>query len=489
MNLVACPRCGSQFDVSTFAPGSTFQCGACRNILQVPMPAAPAAPVAPVAPVAPAAPVARAAPVAPSAPAAAPAASSRRKTAVDPRRAGGGAAKATSGRAKRIREQREESGDRKKNPLPLVAAGIAALGLGIFLVVRIRGGGDQPSEETGKETIALTRGESGTSGSPGNKGSGSGEAPGKEWKDFSDTEKLAVIQTKIKDAARAPQAAKSAVEWLEERGLKEDAKRALEAGLEKFPRDPELNRKAGRKDRTADVRTVAEDQDLLFAVENSEALDRITALQRKMQGDAGAGWLDEAASKQLDRDIAEVKADFAKMTDPVYQRSHQEFTNVKFNGAFTGLEFSFESYRPYVIFAELPGEGREDVAKGVVDATGAALQFVYRRWLSFMKDDLGMQPKPLEDQNDDRLKVFVFKSRESFDAWHARNKFDNPGPSTAAYYQHGRDRMILMHLDSFDEGVIMHEATHQIIHYFSRYFCQLDDDAINEKEGKPKEEV
>ena len=36
MNLVACPRCGAQIDVSSFAPGSSFVCGACQNTLQVP---------------------------------------------------------------------------------------------------------------------------------------------------------------------------------------------------------------------------------------------------------------------------------------------------------------------------------------------------------------------------------------------------------------------------------------------------------------------
>jgi hypothetical protein len=36
MKLVTCPKCQSQFDVASMAAGSTFVCGKCRNVMQVP---------------------------------------------------------------------------------------------------------------------------------------------------------------------------------------------------------------------------------------------------------------------------------------------------------------------------------------------------------------------------------------------------------------------------------------------------------------------
>ena len=38
---VACPSCGAELDVSTFAPGAHFRCGACRLELVAPPAAAP----------------------------------------------------------------------------------------------------------------------------------------------------------------------------------------------------------------------------------------------------------------------------------------------------------------------------------------------------------------------------------------------------------------------------------------------------------------
>ncbi len=36
MRLISCPKCTSQFDVATMTPGTSFVCGQCRNVLQVP---------------------------------------------------------------------------------------------------------------------------------------------------------------------------------------------------------------------------------------------------------------------------------------------------------------------------------------------------------------------------------------------------------------------------------------------------------------------
>ncbi len=166
MNLVACPKCGSRFDVSTLQPGSTFVCGSCKNVLQVPrqpVPGPAATPQAPVRPKAPqrgapgraapgrAAPKAPTRPGLPRKPAATPRVDPRRAggatstnmpaTGVKPARAGGGgrvaraaaggAAGGSGGRGRQSR--RAPASEKPKNSaMPLILGGV---GLGVVAIV------------------------------------------------------------------------------------------------------------------------------------------------------------------------------------------------------------------------------------------------------------------------------------------------------------------------------------------------------------------
>ena len=50
MRLISCPKCQSQFDVSAMTPGTSFTCGKCRNVLEVPAAGPVVQPVQPAAP-------------------------------------------------------------------------------------------------------------------------------------------------------------------------------------------------------------------------------------------------------------------------------------------------------------------------------------------------------------------------------------------------------------------------------------------------------
>lgn len=498
MNLVACPRCSAQMDVSAFQAGTKFQCGGCGNILEVP--AAPAAPpvVKPVAkPVAQpvAKPVAKpvpkpaaprpAAPAAPPAPPSPPPAMLQKKPAVDPRRAGGAAPAApAAGRAERIRKQRGEGGEpAKKNPLPLVLAavgGLVLVGGGIAFLMKGRGG-DGEKESAKAPTPAL------------GPGGGKKAEPPKEktFEELPKSEQIALVDQKVKDAVKSATATKDSYEWLVAKGFREDAQKALRSGFSAFPTDPWITSTLGLRDRAEDIRAAANDDELTMELpEETPELKYLLGLSDRLKKDGKTGgWLKEDESKELDRSLGVLREMLQAAKDPVEARSRQEYTNIKGGGRFSGMDFAFKSYRPYVIFAEAPGPDRMARAEETVDRTGKAVQFIYNKWLSFMKDELKLDPPRLEDLKDDRLKIFVFKSRESFDAWHVRNRERAPEGSIAAYYEPGGDRMIIMHLDAFDPGTIMHEATHQIIHYYARWFCQKEDDEIAKKEGTPVEKV
>jgi hypothetical protein len=499
MQLVACPRCGAQFDVSAFAPGTKFVCGACKNMLQVPA-AAPAAPV--VAPVVAPAPPSPAA--APRAPARAPSAAAARKEeaptpealsrkpAVDRRRAGDAAPAqaAPSGRAGRLRAQRAAASEGKgrKNPLPLVLGGVGVLALvGVGIAFALGGKGDGASSATadggGAEPLAPGKGGASAKGEP-------AKPVEKTWEDLGPSERLALAELKKKEGLASAAAVREAHAWLESKGLAGDAQSFLGTARGKFPEDAWILGKLGLVDRSDDIRKAATDEEVLFAVsaENPD-LQMLQTLHDRLRKEKSAGWLSKEDAEKFDRAVASLREQVGRMSDPIYQRTNQEYQNLKNNPAFTGVEFSFEAFRPYTVFVELPGAERRELADRVVKATGTVLSFVYERWLRFMKEDLGLEVPRMEDLNDERFKVFVFKSRESFDAWHTRNGVPTMGPSIAAYYQHGRDRMIVMHLDAFSPGTIMHEGTHQLIHFYARHFCQKDDDARAEKAGEPKEKV
>jgi hypothetical protein len=470
MNLVSCPKCSAQFDVSTFEPGSTFVCGACKNTLQVPAAKGKSPGVG-------LPPGARRVPGDPAAPS-----TIAKKPGMDRRRAGDAAGEAkVEGRAERIRRQRESAegeGGKKKNPLPLVAAAIGAVALvggGIFMM----SGAKEKPKDAGAETAPAP--------GPAKPAVATGE---RTYEQMSATDRLAILEQRKKEGLRSAAALKESHAWLLSKGLQQDAKALLDAGRKAFPEDPWIGATLGLVDRGADIRKAAGDEVLTDSVpEDDPDLKFLMELQDRIRKDKQAAWIPKADSDRLDAVLAVLKEKASKASDPVYQSTKREYDNVRLNAAFSGMDFSFESFRPYVIFVERPGPDRKEEADRITQGTGKVLTFLYARWLQFMKEDLKLDPPRLEDQGDARLRVFVFKSRKSFDEWHVKNGIPSPGDSVAAYYQHGHDKMILMHLDYYDAGTIMHEATHQIIHWYARWFTQQDDDAVAKKEGKAIEKV
>jgi hypothetical protein len=298
------------------------------------------------------------------------------------------------------------------------------------------------------------------------------------------------VQQKKKDAMRTAEGVKELHGWMVSKGLTEDAATLLKEGRGAFPNDPWLNEQMGLKNRAADIRKAASDDEVLLAVsEDDPDLLYVRELETRISKTPAAAWLSKEDSTKFDLAMVALNDAVTKMSDPVYQRTKQEFDNLRLNPAFIGMNFAFESFRPYVIFAESTSAEQKAFAEQVVQKTGESLTFAYGNWTRFMKEDLKLDPPPLEKVNDARLKLFVFRNRESFDQWHSRNQFANPGTSVAAYYSPGGNQFIFMHLNAFDRHVIMHEGTHQLIHFYARYFCEQDDNEIARKDGSPPERV
>jgi hypothetical protein len=386
------------------------------------------------------------------------------------------------GRAERLRRQWAVGGDgaKKKSPLPLVLAGVGVLALlGAGTAVLLGGGDKTPQKppETGP-------------GAGGGAAKKEKPAAEKTFEELDAAQRVAYLDAKRKEAAAGGEATKEVVGWMRSKGLSEDAQHLLDEGKKAFPSDPWINSELGFVNRIAEVKKFLDDDMLMEIADDDPDMVFIRGLHDRAKADKNAAWMPKADSEKLDKSMAALKVALAELQDPVKARTVSELKQMKGNPAFTDLTFAANgNYRPYVLFAEAPSEERMKEAESTVARTGRSLTFIYGRWLEFMKDELKMDPPRMEDLKDERLKVFVFKSRESFDAWHTRNQMQNPGSSTAAYYEHGRDRMILMHLDAFDPSVIMHEGTHQIIHFYAHYFCEQADRAEAKKNGDMFEPV
>ncbi len=473
MSLVPCPGCGSQFDVSTFKPGTSFRCGACNGLVQVPGGGAPVA-----------------APVPAPAPVAAPKAAAPKAPAVDPRRAGSAPAKqGPAGRAERIRQQRAE-GETKKNPLPMVLGGVAVLilvGVGAALAMKGSGEGAAAGGGTGTQPLGPPTAGEATKGGP---------EPAKpqtledRFDSMSETDRLAAVETLISRAKRNAFDVQKGHDFLTAKGRPEDARRVLDAGRAAFPRDEWIHGKLGIEDLLPEVKKVVDDEEIQFNV-SGEQMAELTGFVDAAKKDRDASFVLPERAAELRRKIEEVKALSRRMDDPVYQRTIQTFNNVKNSPLFTGMDFAFKDARPYVVFIESPGSdpAAKERADRVADLAGRVLQCTYRNFRTFLKDRLGLDAPPAEELNDHRFKVFMFKSRESWNSWHDRSNLSNPGGFAAAYYQPAPEQYIIMDADHDEVDTVVHEGTHQLVHFYMRHFVQADDDRIADEKKEPREEV
>jgi len=418
---------------------------------------------------------------------------------VDSRRAGGAVPAAPpAGRAERIRQQREAA-PKGKNPLPLVASLVGILAIGGAVAYALSRGGD----EQGKRTPApLDPARGGGGGTAGKGGAGGPETEGapKPFAAMTPADQTAYVESRVSRAKSSPSAAREAHDELKRLGREADAKRAMEAGHEAFPEDAEISKALGLRDKGAEIRKVVDDEVTEDRCADLEAFKGLKRLHARILKNPGAAWVDEATAKQLDEWVQACQKEMEYLQDPGNAKTRQLYGNIKNDSRFTGMDFSTADARPYVLFAETPSAARKEQTDALVAHRGKVLQCLQRRFVQFLREEVGIKDAPpLAEINDARLRGFVFKDRESYDAWHVRLGSRSPS-FAAAYYDPSATQMIYMYAglgrsgipgDKQDEdvNVTFHEGTHQIIHFYARYFTQQEDDAIADKEGKRREEV
>lgn len=453
MRTLDCGGCGATLDVTELAPGTVFSCGSCGASLTAGgEAAAPAAPAAPVK-------AARR----PSA------AASRAPAAARPSRRAGAAAGGGAAAAK----------PKSKGPLLLAAAGgVILLGGGVALLAGGGGGGEPAGEGPGAAPPAALSPEPAKEPEPAKPPEPPPSPEEAAWRAATtEVARLEWLSGALASGKEAPDRAKALHAFVEGKGRKDLARRVLDARLDAEPGCPWANGLLGRTDmgealRAAEAREGMGD---LGTEEAKRILDRVRSGRTWVGGDERPG---------VEKDLAAVKADLDRRSDPWWKEATAVLRVVEnhpaFHPRFTPV--LHEAVPPYLVIAQLQQDERAHATVNVLSNHRKFFHCLTKEFLELMGE--AELPTPtLGEMGNPVLKAFVFKDRNAFDRWH----WDQRWPKDAlqgvrAYYAWGSSQFMMMYdtgaptaTQDEDTCTAFHEATHQLVHYYRRYYLTLED--------------
>jgi len=503
MNLVACPKCGSRFDVSTLQPGSTFVCGSCKNVLQVPrQPVAGASP----APQAPARPVQqkRAAPGRASAPRAParPGLPGKKQAAprVDPRRAGGatstnlpamggkpgrpagrpargaaGAAAAGGGRGGRPSRRGAPAGPAKKSAMPLILGGVG-LGLVAIVVVLVI------VFTSGSDPVNPVAGTGGNQAQPGNQ----------EPRQPTAAEKIKALEGQLFQAAERKDKVGIQAVYTQARsmGLSGVARKAADAALDIDPNLDWANLEVGNRNLKEIFDKIPVD-DILDTYGNAE-YEALLEEQEYAESSWGTPEKVEELSKLLDA----VLTHHNKLkNDRMYLDEYVIRLNVMRDPVYKNYQFRVQAKNPYIMFVEFEADkdgGQSNAQKK--RAAGAAkivernLTLLHTLYTQFMSDYKVAFKLPeisdLEQPSMRMLKLWTFSSHASFMKYQKDIRMPIPA-GVGAYYRPANQWITLFeqpgsassgaaNKSDFNTNKVVHEGFHQLMHTFTKVILERE---------------
>ena len=172
-------------------------------------------------------------------------------------------------------------------------------------------------------------------------------------------------------------------------------------------------------------------------------------------------------------------------SDPIRRRTLKEEAWFRTNFAEDGETIRFQHRRPFLIAEVLPA-GREADTPDTVRLYARVLAGVLETVPRIFREGASVELPPLQSLGDERLRWIVFPSRERFDRWH--RAMGRPVPGTA-YFERGSDGLVVTHADDLDPRNIAWLAASQSIARWKRHFCEIDDDAMADAKGLPREPV
>ena len=495
--LQACPQCGAQFDVSSFARGQQFRCGACGALIVAHAEAAPAAASGrvPGSRVPGGAPAARPAAAAASSVAAArsprgPQYQPLQRGPQEPARTAQAPRPAAEERSSRERPRRERP-EKKGPPMALIAGGGAALVLVVVLIF-VLGGKDKPTGPSGG-------GGGGTSLSGG--GGGNASLPAKPPEPEKET--LAVVKADMK--RNPPQKDAQYKAYIER--LKRLGKEGDEALKELYEEYIETPIGADNAEARSALGYVKFDYQVPEAITQKKGHPFVAAVEEY----AKKKWLDDEVDIKLAAEAKKQTEEHANrlLTDRVYRAGDSIQANLLQKKGFGEYNFAVRWAAPHLIcytskdslsdFDLVKITDKKERRKRLAELAEKRAKWepilnekekiysqLYIEFNKKFKDACGLGDLAAEYGGRPDYKpsvrsfadgcpaiIWIFDNKDSWSEYHKKQNIDIP--SFAAGYFNGETEFVYLY-DEGNEGDArifeiaknLHEGTHQLHHFFAR---------------------
>ena len=249
-----------------------------------------------------------------------------------------------------------------------------------------------------------------------------------------------------------------------------------EARTDAEPGSAWANGALGRADMGEALRAVASDKEAasLSSPEGKRIIDRVQA---------GRTWVAAADRPGVEADLAVAREELKKLSDPWWKEAMAELAARRGDPAFQRFSpLDYVAWPPYLVIAQVQDDASAHSTKNVLDNHSKFFQCLTGEFLRIM-GEAGLPQATLKEMGNPLLKAFVFRNRSSFDRWHWDQGGSKDGlKGVRAYYAWGGSRYMMMYdtgaptaTQDDDTCTAFHEATHQLVHYYRRYYLTLED--------------
>jgi hypothetical protein len=282
------------------------------------------------------------------------------------------------------------------------------------------------------------------------------------------------VEERLPASRESAEKSKALREFLAGKGRSDLAARVVEARLSAAPDDAWANGVLGRTDCRKALEEIAAAPGLAkFPIPESVRL-------AERLGE-GRTWIGPGRERDaLESDLKAVRDHVEKMKDPWYLEMLLTVEAVRSMPAFGGgREIDPVAWSPYVLMAQHQTDAMSQATSNVLERHSRMFQCLTKNFLRIM-GEAGLPKATVAEMGNPVLKAFIFTDRGAFERFHGRDAAWLRG--IRAYYAWGSTQFMMLYdtgaptaTQDDDTCVAFHEATHQLVHYYRRYYLGLED--------------